>query len=205
MEKVFHTILTTKRHREIGYCESSDFAKIELVQMSPDEKNLVVSFNDNSEKFEFVEFNKEIYIKTKSLTHFSRDEERAILKKQGKFNKQSVIKILLDLRERKESNFSGISDSKFLLIGKTLYERYCKKSELGITVCGNLMFSYWLSIDIEARNTNKVFYPLNAKSFERVFTSQKKRFDEGKPKKGVGDGHVSFSYPTKIVWGDKYK
>lgn len=206
---IFHSVITSERHRQIGYCESSDFGSINLISISPLKKELVVSFMDYDKPQEYVSYNNMIYkkiVKGEGINHLSREEEEKYIKLQGKFTEKTALKLVLELRKRMENTFSWVDTKSFLLIGKTLYSKYCKPKDLTITVCGNLAFSCWLSINFEAHG-NKVTHKLNKSNFEKVFLNQKKRFEEAKPKEGRvrGDGHVAFSYPKKIVWGAKYK
>ena len=48
--KDFDTVVTTRRHREIGYCEASDFANITLDVIPVEEKKLIVAFSNYSGK-----------------------------------------------------------------------------------------------------------------------------------------------------------
>jgi hypothetical protein len=128
MEKLFHTVITSRRHRELGYCEDSDFGKIELIKLKPEEKKLIVSFKDYNDKKEYIEHDGFAFIKTDSSCNFwgcSREKSQEILSKQGKFSEKSAINLMLSLRKRTEYDFSYVRSNTFLLIGKTLYEKYC--------------------------------------------------------------------------------
>jgi hypothetical protein len=204
MKKIFHTVLTTERHKKHGYCEAQDFGSLELIQLEPEEKKLIVSYDDNENHIEMIEHNGKAYVKITNnslFIGFSKEEDKEIASKQGKYSPNTALKFILEMRERLDNSYSHASEESYILIGRSLYAEFCKKRELSITVCGNLLFSYWLSIDIEAKHGGKKNYKFSKESFEKVFRTEKKRFDEGKPKNKKGDGHVSFSYPKNIKWG----
>jgi hypothetical protein len=205
---IFTSPITSERHRKHGYCEKSDFGRIDLIELQAEDKQLIVSFKDYSGAIEFIEYKGFAFKKVGQRSGFggmSRDEEGVWLKKQGKFSEKTALKLVLDIRERFESRYYPASSERYILIGKTLYVEYCKLKDLTITVAGNLLFSCWLSIDFESHGGKQTF-KLNKKNFERVFKEQKARFEKAKPVKGakVGDGHVNFSFPKQIVWGNKY-
>lgn len=207
---IFFSVTTSERHRNIGYCEPSDFGSVELIKLSPEKKVPIIEFKKYSGDplIELIEYNKFVYKKVNKDSYFcgmAKDEEAEWLKLQGKFTDKSATKLILELRKRSENTFSSVSDINFLIIGKTLYQRYCEVKKLKITVCGNLLFSYWLSIDIEPEHGGKGNTTFSRKNFEKLFKTQKERFESGKPTKKRGDGHVSFSYPKNITWGEKYK
>lgn len=209
--QIFKTIFTSKRHRELGYCEPSDFGSIELIRLRPEEKKLIVSFRDseNEPVTEYIEHKGIVYKKmgkSESIGHLSREEDTEQGKMQGKYTDRKAIALLLKLRERKRANFSGMSDDSYIIIGNTLYADYCELKSLTITVASNLAFSYWLSIDIESHG-GKQQIKLNKKNFDRVVKTERKRFEDGKPKEGTrrGDGHVHFSCPVEVKWGERYK
>ena len=208
MEKIFHSPITTQRHRELGTCEDSDFATIELIELLPEEKVLIVSFEGYEKKREFIEFEGHAYSKMNAGSYFggmSREDEAVWTKKQGKFSRKLAIKLLLTIREHIDNQFSCISSEKFILIGKTLYARYSKISDLTITICGNMSFAHWLSIDIEAHG-NKTTVKLNKTNFDKTVKEQFARWKKGDPKATSIDGrmHSCFSKPLKVKWGEKY-
>ena len=208
MKKLFHTVITSQRHRTAGFCEKSDFGVIDLFELEPSEKKLIVNFRPYSNEpiKEFIEHEGLAYVKMYSFPRMGREAESVWLKKQGKFSNNTAIKLMLELREDIERSYSSVAGYSFILIGKTLYISYCPVKELSITVSGNLLFSCWLSINIES-HTGKAQFKLNEKTFEKVVKEEKARFEKAKPKKGFnrGDGHVHFSAPVNVVWGDKYK
>ena len=206
---VFHSVITSERHRTLGYCENNDFGSIALINLSPDKKELIVAYQDDNKSHEYVSYNNKVYrkiIERNGITHFSREEEQKYQNLQGKFTVKTALGFVLEMRSRMEHSFSSPGEKSYLLIGRTLYYEYCKPKELTITVCGNLLFSCWLSIHFECHG-NKITHKLNKPNFEKVLSAQKKRFEEARPAEGKrnGDGHVSFSHPTKIVWGENFK
>jgi len=208
MRNIFNTIVTTKRHREIGYCESSDFGKIELIALESSEKELIVSFNDYKDKKEFIAFEGHAYAKVNKSSYFggmSREEEGSWAKKQGKFSERTAIKLLLELRKRFENTFSNVSSAKYILIDRTLYVQYCKLKDLAITVCGNMLFAHWISINIECHE-GKENIKLNKSNFEKIVKAQYERWKQGNPKTKSIDGHTHscFSKPTNVKWGEKF-
>lgn len=205
METIFKSPITTKRHKEHGFCEDTDFGQIELIELSPAEKKLIVSFMDYDEFEEFIEYKgcafRRISKATRSLP-FGQKEEVTWASKQGKFSRKTAVKLVLELRSSFDDDYSGARSQRIILIGRTIYVEYCKIKDLTITVASNMLFSSWITIDIES-HPGKVTIELNKRNFEKVFKEQKARFEKDKPKKGqkVGDGDVRFSYPKQIVWG----
>ena len=208
MEKVFHTVVTSERHREYGYCEKSDFGTIELFILQPHEKELIVSFTDYDHKEEFINFRGYAYRKFNKNSYFfgmSKDEQAEWGKKQGYFSKETAINLMLEFRKRMESQFSYVATGKYILIGKTLYARYSKLKDLVITSVGNTTFAHWISIDIEAR-PDLWHYKLSKKNFDKLVKEEYARWKKGDPKTTniVGQTHSCFSKPTKVKWGKKY-
>jgi len=157
MVKLFHTIVTTERHREHGYCEDSDFGKIELIELSPTEKNLIVSFQDYKHKKEFIEYEGCAYLKVGECSNFggmSRDKEAIWIAKQGKFTRNSAITLMLELRKRFESSFSYVSSAKYILIGKTLYARYSKIKTLQLPFVEICYLHIGLVLTLKLMETN---------------------------------------------------
>lgn len=207
MKKIFNSIVTTKRHRQIGYCEPSDFGTIELISLSPSEKELIVSFADYKDKKEFIAFKGHAYSKVNPSSYFggmSKEEEEGWTKKQGKFSEKTAIKLVLGIRERFEKAYSNVSSIKYILIGKTLYVEYCKIKDLTITVCSNMLFANWISIDIECHG-GKVNIKLNKRNFDKTVKTQFARWKQGNPEAKSIDGHTHscFSKPTNVKWGEK--
>lgn len=207
METLFHTVVTSERHRERGFCEVSDFGKIELIELQPEEKQLIVSFKDYRTEIEYIEHSGYAYKKigvSGGIWGFSKEEEEKIISKQGKFSQKYVIEVILKLRARMERTFSGVGDENFILIGRTLYRRYSKIEDLNITTCGNCLFSHWLSVDIEAHG-GKATFPLSKTSLKEVIKERKAYWESTKPVNGTrGDGHSAFSQPLSVKWGKKY-
>jgi hypothetical protein len=208
MTTLFHSVITTQRHREHGYCEPSDFGKIDLIVLSPEEKELIVSFQkySNDPKVEYIRHKGYAYrkIDTRGLTHFSKEEEGKWINKQGKFSENSALELVLEYRSRLDNSYSYAGSKSFILIGRTLYERYSKMKDLRITTCGNCMFSHWISIDIEAHG-GKATYPLKKSSLEGVIKERRGYWESTKPKGIRGDGHSHFSYPNLVTWGENFK
>lgn len=207
MKTLFHTVITTERHRERGFCEDSDFGKIELLELLPEEKQLVVSFKDYDKEIEYIEHDGYAYKKigvSSGVWGFSKEEEEKIISKQGKFSQKYVLDLVLKIRARMERTFSCVGSASFILIGRTLYTRYSKIEDLNITTCGNCMFSHWLNVDIEAHG-GKVTYPLSKTSLKEVVKERKAYWESTKPVNGTrGDGHSIFSQPLSVKWGKKY-
>jgi len=205
MTQIFQTTVTSKRHREIGYCEKSDFGTLDLWQLNKDEKKLIVSFKDYKKEVEYIEFKGTVYIKIHNdyrFQYMSREDDTLWTGKQGKFSVKSALKLVLDLRQKFEGSFSNVSSGSYILIGNTLYAEYCKRKDLAITVCGNLLFSCWLSIGIEA-HAGKANIKLSKKSLDDTIRKEKARFDKAKGSQiGKVDNHVSFSYPKNVKWGN---
>lgn len=209
MKTIFKSVITSERHRKIGFCEKSDFGHISLIELHPEEKELVVSFDEYDEKKEFIKYKNIIYSKLNKSSYLggvSREDENEILKKQGKFSQQSALNLVLELRERLENWYSCVSSMRFLLISKTLYTNYCKEGELKITVCGNLSFANWLSINIEAEHGGKNNHNLNKKEFYKTVKEQYQRWLKNDPNTKSIDGKTLslFSKPKNVKWGKDY-
>lgn len=205
MKKIFNTPITSRRHRELGFCEENDFANLDLVSIPEEEKALIVKFKIDSTETEYIEFNNEVYIKINSDNNvfpFSREEDAEWIKKQGKFTEKECIKLMLKLREPMEKSYSCIDSKKYILIGRTLYYKYCKIEELNITVCGNLTFSCWLSIDIERTHDGKSNIPLTKTNLLKTIKEKKIAFNKAKTNSFNVDNHISFSCPTNTKWGN---
>ena len=203
MIKIYNTTTTTIRHNDFGHCEESDFGTIELFVMPKVEKELIVSFKDYNKSKEFIKVGEMVYVKfdEESNVHLSREEQANWLKKQGRFSADFARKFMVELR-KKECSYSNAFSQSFILIEKTLYVKYCNIEKLNVTVCGNISFSHWISIDIESHG-GKNNYPLRKSSFEKIVKEQHKLWVSTKEIKG--DGHSIFSKPTNIKWGENYK
>jgi len=204
MTHLFKSPLTSERHRKTGSCEESDFAGLELIEMGIDEKKLIVSFKDYSKEVEYIEHQKQVYIKINENYGFagmSREEQDVWVKKQGKYSYKSAIQLMLAIRERKEKSYSNVIGGSFILIGGTLYALYCNKKDLAITICGNLLFSCWLSINIEC-HSGKQNIKLSKENLESTIKKERIRFNKAKSKSIGIDKHVSFSYPKSVKWGE---
>jgi hypothetical protein len=206
---IFHTVYTSERHRTMGTCDSGDFGKIDLIQLDKEDKELMVSFRKYSDepKTEYIEHEGYAYKNFGGkIAHLSQEEEEKWSGKQGKFTPKTAIELMLIFRESKRRTFAHADDSSYILIGRTLYERYCKTEDLSITVCGNTMFSHWISIGIESHG-GKVEYPLSKSKFKEIYKDRKQSFEDTRPDKhfsGRADTHSHFSYPQQIKWGAKY-
>lgn len=202
MIKIYNTTTTSSRHKDFGDCEESDFGTIELFVMSTDEKELIVSFKDYDKSKEFIKVGEMVYVKfdEESNVHLSKEDQVSWLKKQGRFSVDFARKFMVELRKKNCSNYFPFSKT-FVLVGKALYIEYCNIENLNVTVCGNISFSHWISIDIE-NHGGKVNHPLHKSSFEKIVKEQHKLWVSTKVK---GDGHSIFSKPTNIKWGENYK
>lgn len=211
MNILYHTVVTSRRHREMGYCEESDFGGIELFQPEENEHELIVSFKGYSSDpvTEFVLINffdsgkDMVYRKvTKAvgLPHQSRDAQDAM---NYVFGENKAIQEMCRIRESMEYSFSCVANHRFVLIGRTLYQEYCKPEDLCIGVSGNILFSHWTSITIESRLRNMAYYPLSKENLKAVVKDRKKKWEDAKIE-GRGDGHSLFTKPTQVKWGNGF-
>ena len=167
-QELFHTILTSSRHRTSGFCEDSDFASIKLFYQDKEEAEFYLETN---KKKKIYRYNNYLYRNILTLP-FSREEDSKWLKKQGRFSSKVAISLMLKIREQETKSFSVVSDKEFLLIGRTLYQRYCKVKDLCVTTCGNMLFGNWLSVNIEPVHSGKGSTRLTKKSYNRIVKRQ---------------------------------
>jgi hypothetical protein len=202
MRLAHRTIATTRRHRELFYCEESDFAELKLFVLDKSEKKLIISTKED----EFIAFEEMAYRKINSDYHFrgcSREESEEQISKQGRISEKIACKYISEERDSMNSNFSCISNANYILIGRALYYEYCKVSDLKITRCGNLLFGKWLSIDIEAEHCNKANFELTKESFKNVVKKAKEDFKSATASNKVGVMGIEgfLSIPKKVVFG----
>jgi len=166
-KEIFNTVFTSRRHRELGYCETSDFATIKLIYQDKEEANFYIKTNEKV----IYKYKNYLYCNV-LLLPFSRTEDKKWQEKQGKFRHKTAIQLMLDIRKGNRERFSCISNEEFLLIGRTLYQKYCKVNDLCVTICGNMLFGNWLSINIEPKHSNKTSTRLTVKSYNRIIKKQ---------------------------------
>lgn len=203
---IFGSVVMSRRHVEIGTIEDTDFGSVELIAIPEAEKQLIVSFKDGDKQHEFVELDGMVYERMHEIHRLSRADSEALLKTQGRMSEKVASGIALKVRNSMANTFLDPGKVIMLLVGKVLYRQFGKPSKLVVNTCGNLSFSYWLSVDIEWDNPNKQSYPCHKSSFEAVVKDARKTFNANKPEPGSkrGDGHVHFSYPTSVKWGANY-
>lgn len=206
---IFKSVVMSRRHVEIGTCEDSDYGTVELICLPEDEKELIVSFKDGDKKHEFIEFGGMVYAMMNEVPRISRADSESLMATQGRMKAKTAIGIALRIRNSMANSFTHPGNETLLLVGKTLYRKFGTHDKLVVNTCGNLMFSYWLSVNIEYDNPNKQSYPCHKSSFERVVKESRKLFNKdkplpGSPKLGGMADHVSFTYPTSVKWGPKY-
>ena len=130
---------------------------------------------------------------------FSREDDTVWMKRNGKFSRKTAIKLMLKIRESSCKSYSCVSSSYFILIGRTLYQRWCKVKDLCITTSGNMSFGQWYSVDIEPRHCNKGNTLLTRKNYFTVLEKSRKYFDENKV--AGRESNQFFSYPESLKWG----
>jgi hypothetical protein len=207
MVRLFHSVTTSQRHRKDGFCEDSDFGHIELLELDPEEKELIVSFKDYQTNGEYIEYEGYAYTRMQPrMLSMDVDDTKGWGKKQGKFSPKTALQFVLEERKLLDRRYSFAGSARYILIGRTLYSRYCKVKDLSITTAGNLTFSHWLSIDFESHG-GKEEHKLSKSNFAKIKSESRKRWEAAKPKNGriQGDGHSIFSYPTNVKWGEKYR
>jgi hypothetical protein len=196
MKELYKTNLLSRRHKELGYCQEGDFSTIRLLEVTEEEAPLICNIKDYDLNQNLRLYNKNYY------SDWDKWNNKFIFKeKQGRLTERTAIILMVKLREEKEKNtnfYPASYSEEFILIGKRIYKKYCKKSELFITQCGNMLFSSWWSVDIETANENKKCVHFNKENFEKELKEAKEHYDKYKSKTR-GDGHNYFSYP-KIKW-----
>jgi len=196
MKELYKTNLVSRRHKEMGYCEAGDFSIISLISLTDEEAPLICNIKG-------FHLNQSLRLfKGYYYSDWDKWNNKFILKeKQGRLTEKTAIKLMVELRKKAEeetSFYPAPYRQEYILIGKRIYKKWCKKSELFITQCGNMMFSSWWSLDIETRNENKKCVLFNKKNFEKELKEAREYYAKHKSKTR-GDGHNSFSYP-KIKW-----
>lgn len=189
MNRIYHTTVTSQRHRESGFCEKEDFGTIELLQVSNEEATLICNIKD-------YQLDQDIRLfKNKYFTDFNTWTSKKYFDKQGRFSEKTALEEMIKLRKEQEKRYYPVSSCIYLLIGKKIFVEYCKKTELMITQTGNTLFGDWWTMDIEPRHVNKSNLRFNKKNFERELEKTKKWLS-----KKTKDIH--FTYP-KIKWFDR--
>ena len=181
IKEIFHTSFTTQRHRTRGDCESSDFATLRLLLQ---DKENAIFYVETIEK-KIYRYKNYLYCNKLNL-HFSREEEGKWLKKQGKFSIKTATELMLKIREGSRNTYSCAISNEFLLIGRTLYQRYCKVKNLCVNVCGNMLFGNWLSISVEPIHSGKKSTRLTKKNYNKIIVDSTKYYNE-KTKKNHND------------------
>jgi len=106
---------------------------------------------------------------------------------------EKTAKKFLEKIKKDHLKYSSVLNLEFYLIGTKLYQKYCKKSELGITETGNTLFGAWWSLWIEPKhNVNLTYKKFTRKNFEKALSKAEKWVKSHKKK-------IHFSSP-KIQW-----
>ena len=194
---VFHTPVTSGRHREIGYCEDTDFSTIKLFCQDKQDVSLYIETPDKR----LYEHKGNLYTNVLTLP-FSREEDAVFIKRQGRYSVKTAISLMLKIREKMEDSFSHVFDEEFILIGRTIYQRYCKVKDLCITVCGNMMFGNWWNVSIERVHDGKKSIRFSRKNYDRIVKQETKYYyDNTREKHNDAGLHVE-----KVKkWGNKFK
>ena len=202
MENLYHTLLVSDRHKKLGYCETSDFGKIALNELSEEEAPLICTIKDFQEIDNLRLFRGNYY--TDNYTHMSSSicAKDIFKRKQGRLTPTKAIELMITLRYKSEGSFSYVPNYEYALINKHLYVKLCSKGRLVISQCGNILFGDWWSLDVETSNVNKRYVRFNKKNFDYELEEAKKWIDE--KNKGRNES-IHFTYPS-IKWnGDNYK
>jgi len=111
---------------------------------------------------------------------------------EDKVTKEGARKFLAKI-EKNHKKYSSVLNQEFYLVGTKLYEKYCKKSQLGITETGNTLFGDWWSLWVETKhNENLIYKKFTRANFEKSLASAQKFVKSHKKK-------IFFSHP-KIQW-----
>lgn len=199
MELLYKTVILSRRHLKVGYCEDKDFGEITLIRTTEEEAPLICNIKDYKLNQTLRLFKGYYYSDWDKW-----DNQFYFKEKQGKLTDKTVVALMVKLREKEDSpskSFSYVPRYKYIIVGKRIYKRWCKKSELYITQCGNMMFSSWWTVDIETMNPNKSHVRFNKKNFEKELKDARKYYNERRGKRG--DNHDSFSCPI-IKWFNEY-
>jgi len=187
MEKVlYHTTIVSGRHEKHGYCEDGDFSKIILTRATEEDAPLICNIKD-------FQLNQTLRLfKGYYYGDFDRWNHTFYFKdKQGRLTDKTAIALMVELR-KKETTYYPTRGKHYLIVGKRIYVRWCKKSELKITQTGNTMFGDWWTMDIESA-TGLSF---TKKNFNKELDKTKRwveKKNKGRKKK------IHFSYP-RIKW-----
>lgn len=188
MEQVYKTITTSKNHRENGRCDKKDFGSITLNRVSEEEAPLICNIKD-FQLNQNLRFYKGEYYKDNEINFLEKN-------KQGRLSAYTAIRLMILLRKKSTEGYSYVHNKKFILVGKRIFEKWCKKSELCITQTGNLTFSSWWTLDVEPIHINKSNKKFNKNNFERELKKAKEYYNKYRNK---NSDHDHLSYP-RIKW-----
>ena len=133
---------------------------------------------------------------------FTREEDNLWMKRNGRYTKKTATELMLKIRESHCNSFSGVYDDFFILIGRTLYQRWCKVKDLSVTTCGNMIFGQWFSVDIESTHHGKANTLFNKKNYYKILDKAKKYFNKSKTKGREKEQY--FSFPKSLKWGKTF-
>lgn len=184
MKTIYYTKTVSRRNKEVGYFKEGDFGEISIIELN-NEAPLCFILTQNGKKTEIRQLGN-IYLTPLYSLPFSREIDSTYLKKQGRFTEKVCKELGIRLRNQGEDNYYPARSYTYYLIGKKLFQEWCRKSELSITQCGNITFGNWWSLDVEQKHLGKRNIKFNIKRFNKEVEETKKWIDinnKGREKK----------------------
>lgn len=193
MDTIYYSKTVSKRHETQGYFEKEDFGEIKIISLTDQEAPLYILLTEDKKKRQIRKF-KGIYLTDDIHFPFSRGAGSEYLKKQGYFSPKLIKSLGIELRKSNTSYYPAPSYN-YYLIGKRLYSKLCKISQLSITTSSNTLFGNWYSLKIESYygKGNIKFTPKRWENHLIKIKKHIKKLNKGRKEK------VYFSYPRVIV------
>lgn len=190
METIYKTTTISDRHIQHGYCEDGDFGEIVLVGASEQEAPLICNIKDYRVNQTLRLFQGNYY------SDFDRWNNKLFFaEKQGRLTRKTALTLMVE--ERKNAScYSSMRNVKYILVGRRIYKKWCKKADLQITQTGNILFGDWWSLDVEPYHINKSNKSFSRKNFDRILAQTKKWIAKKNTNRRT---KIFFSYP-KIKW-----
>lgn len=191
---IYHTVLISERNIMYGYFKDGDFGYIDLKVSDDIEAPILCKIKDGSEPLETIRV-----FEGYCYSDYNRWDKIYYFKdKQGRLTENTAKSVMVESRNISDSYYM-MQKIDYILVGKRIYRKYCKRSELMITQTGNTLFGDWWSLDIESHHTNKSNVIFNRKNFENELRKAKKRLEPINKRK-----RINFFYP-RIYWPEDQK
>lgn len=176
MKTIYYTKTVSRRNIEHGYFEDGDFGEIKIVELAIDEAPISFIISEDRKKTEIRQLDN-MYLTPLYALPFSREVDTTYFKKQGRFSEKTCRESGIRLRSQGENNYYPACSYTYYLIGKKLFQEWCKVADLSITQCGNTTFGDWWSLDIEPRHSGKSNVRFSIEKFNKELEKAKKWVD----------------------------